>query len=393
MNDIEELKKLLAESAEYASKGDYQRATDICLGILTKYKYTPVAQEKAYASLGFINIKQERLDPAIDYLKKALSFSPLESAHHYLLGTAYMLSKRTGEAIKELEICVKQDPDNLEYQKMLILTRNTSELLSGKVSDEDILGFSRGEDILLACEAASFLKKGNLKKAREFSENALWANPDNKRAMHLLKEIQKKQLEIVSGQISGEKASHTIYQFRARLRGISPPIWRRFQVSGKMSLYKLHLILQELMNWDNYHLFEFQLGEARFSVPDPEDFHQSLNAYRYKIEEVVAEKSKLLYRYDFGDGWEVELKAEKIISDEEPLKHPVCLSGKRAAPPEDSGGIPGYERYLKILQSPPPEGSEDEDPDIQAMREWIGDFDPEYFNIEETNKRLKKIKG
>jgi tetratricopeptide (TPR) repeat protein len=393
MNDNEELNKLLAEGEEYISKGDYQRSTDIYLNILTKHKNTPAAQEKAYASLGFINLKQRKPDLAIDYLKKALSFSPLEPTHHFLLGTAYMLSKRTREAIRELEICVKQDPDNPEYQKMLILIQNTAELLSGRVANDDVLDSSIDDDVLLASKAAAFLKKGNLKKAREFSEKALWDNPDNKRAKQLLKEIQKKQLEIISPQVTGEKASQTIYQFRARLKGISPPIWRRFQVSGKMSLYKLHLVLQALLDWNNYHLFEFQIGEARFSEPDPEDFYHSLNASRYKIEAVVVEKSKILYRYDFGDDWEVELKAEKVIQDSEPLKHPVCLSGKRAAPPEDSGGVPGYERYLEILQTPEPEDPEDEDSDIQEMREWIGDFDPEYFSVEETNERLKRIKG
>jgi tetratricopeptide (TPR) repeat protein len=393
MNNIQKIETLLAECAEYASKGDYQRSTAICLDILNQYRDTPTAQEGAYASLGFINIKEGKPDVAADYLKKALSYSPLEPRYHYLLGTAYLLSKRTSEAAKELEICLKQEPDNLEYQKMLILIRDTAELLNGKVSDEDILGFPGGEDVLLASRAASFLKEGNLKRAREFSENALWANPQNRRARLLLKEIQKKQLETVATQTLQKRAPYTTYQFRAKLRGISPPIWRRFQVSGKMTLYKLHLIMQELMNWDNYHLFEFQMGEARFSVPDPEDFHQSLNAYRYKIEAVAAERSKLLYRYDFGDGWEVELKAEKVIPAAEPLKYAVCLSGKRAAPPEDSGGIPGYARYLEILNTPSPEDSEDENPEIHNMREWIGDFDPEYFNIEEINERLKKIKA
>jgi hypothetical protein len=146
------------------------------------------------------------------------------------------------------------------------------------------------------------------------------------------------------------------------------------------------------MDWDNYHLFEFIIGEAYFSVPDPEDFHQSLDAHRYKIEKVIAEKSKLLYRYDFGDDWEVELKAEKIIPASEPLKHPVCLSGKRAGPPEDSGGIPGYEQYVQILRTPSPEDPEDEDPEILNMREWIGDYDPEFFDIEEVNERLKRVK-
>ena len=43
-----------------------------------------------------------------------------------------------------------------------------------------------------------------------------------------------------------------VYQMKVRLTDIEPPIWRRFLVAGDQSLYRLHLILQTVMGWENY---------------------------------------------------------------------------------------------------------------------------------------------
>jgi hypothetical protein len=59
----------------------------------------------------------------------------------------------------------------------------------------------------------------------------------------------------------------------------------------------------------------------------------------------------LPYEYDFGDGWEHEVLLEAISLAEPRVKYPVCVAGKRACPPEDCGGVPGYTRLKKILRS------------------------------------------
>ncbi len=50
-------------------------------------------------------------------------------------------------------------------------------------------------------------------------------------------------------------------------------------------------------------------------------------------------KSKLIYEYDFGDGWEHVIEVQKIVEPEPGVKYPVCLAGKKACPPEDCGGV------------------------------------------------------
>jgi hypothetical protein len=57
-------------------------------------------------------------------------------------------------------------------------------------------------------------------------------------------------------------------------------------------------------------------------------------------------------------------------------RYPRCISGKRACPPEDSGGIGGYEEKLEILKHP-------RSKHFKEIRDWMGDFDPEHFDLKE----------
>jgi hypothetical protein len=95
------------------------------------------------------------------------------------------------------------------------------------------------------------------------------------------------------------------------------------------------------------------------------------------------EKDKIVYEYDFGDGWEHDVLLEKILPADEKLKSPVCLAGKMACPPEDCGGVWGYADLLEILKNPKHE-------EYDSYMDWLGgEFDPEHFDKEAVNKILK----
>ena len=57
-----------------------------------------------------------------------------------------------------------------------------------------------------------------------------------------------------------------VFQLKVTLEGIRPPIWRRIQVRGEMSLFKLHKILQVVMGWQDYHLHQFSIEDECYSV-------------------------------------------------------------------------------------------------------------------------------
>lgn len=182
-------------------------------------------------------------------------------------------------------------------------------------------------------------------------------------------------------------ADENIYQLKVTLKRIKPPIWRRVQVPGNITLYRLHKILQVVMGWYNYHLYQFVIDGTYYSDPDDEGLIEVKNARRRKLKDVVGqEKKRFIYEYDFGDGWEHEIIVEKILSPDPGKRYPVCLNGRRACPPEDCGGPWGYADLLEILADPG-------HPQYEEMRAWAGeDFDPEKFDLEFVNKALKTVR-
>ena len=191
-----------------------------------------------------------------------------------------------------------------------------------------------------------------------------------------------------------ENAKDSVYQIKITLNNLKPPIWRRFKIGGNITFYRLHKIIQVLMGWLDYHLFEFEVNGEIFGIPDEDDVYDIRDARRYKLYKLLCESDTFSYRYDFGDGWKCKLKIEKIESSDEEMKTAVCLTGKRNGPPEDIGGPYGYSDLIDAIEKGIPD-------DISVgMREYLlekmqqvgDDFDPGYFNIKEINSELKKLR-
>jgi hypothetical protein len=180
-----------------------------------------------------------------------------------------------------------------------------------------------------------------------------------------------------------------VYQLKVTLDGIKPSIWRRIQVRGDITLFKLHKILQVVMGWQDYHLHQFVIDGECYSVISIEADMQGddfKDEKRFKLSRIIpGEKFKFTYEYDFGDGWDHTILVEKILRPAEELKAPVCLDGKRSAPPEDCGGKGGYHDVLKALKNP-------SHPDNAELMEWLDKYDPEYFDADKVNERLAKIR-
>ena len=98
------------------------------------------------------------------------------------------------------------------------------------------------------------------------------------------------------------------------------------------------------------------------------------------MQDVLPRKgAKLLYQYDFGDGWEHLIKVVAIRPSEPGEKAPRCLDGERACPPEDCGGPYGYPELLAAIADP-------KHPNHADLAEWIGDdIDCEAFDLSEVN--------
>jgi len=147
------------------------------------------------------------------------------------------------------------------------------------------------------------------------------------------------------------------------------------------------------MGWTNSHLHQFICGEHVYA-----DLTMEWEQYegdpplrdenRITLGEVAPRRSNAIaYEYDFGDSWEHLVLVESILpAGAKPIKTAHCLAGERACPPEDCGGISGYQEFLEALKNR-------KHPEHRHMKEWIGgSFDAEAFDIERTNLCLGNLK-
>lgn len=174
-----------------------------------------------------------------------------------------------------------------------------------------------------------------------------------------------------------------IHQLKITLKHVKPLVWRRVEVPADIKLGKLHRVIQIAMGWTDSHMHAFSSGQTQYGTPDPEFGVGIKNERNVQLGSLVEEGGKLLYEYDFGDGWEHDIKVEKTRDATPGERYPRCTAGKRACPPEDCGGAWGYAELLQALQDP-------SHPEHEDMLEWLGgDFDPEGFDLEETNAGLR----
>lgn len=189
------------------------------------------------------------------------------------------------------------------------------------------------------------------------------------------------------------------YQLKISLIDIKPSIWRRIIVPPNITFFKLHKIIQATFNWQDYHIFNFDFGDAVVCLPDPEyslgEFYGSgveeLNAKKVKIDRLFTKDKTFIYEYDLGDSWKHEIVVEEILESDQDVKFSRCTEGERHRPPEEVGGIGGYKNFLEAINNP-------NHPDYDDMLVWVEKdtggrkFDPEYFYLNEINRAFLKIR-
>lgn len=175
-----------------------------------------------------------------------------------------------------------------------------------------------------------------------------------------------------------------VYHLKITLEGIRPPIWRRLEVLGSTTLAGLHDVFQTAMGWSDCHLHMFTVAGTQFGPEDPDAPEPLEDEREVRLDEVLLRpKDRMVYEYDFGDSWFHRVDVEEIGPAGSDVKqYPLVTGGKRACPPEDCGGVPGYMDLLETLADP---GS----PRHREMMEWFDeDFDSEAFDPERINRLL-----
>jgi hypothetical protein len=187
-------------------------------------------------------------------------------------------------------------------------------------------------------------------------------------------------------------SADTIARLKITLDDVEPTVLRRVDVPFDIRLDRLHLTIQAAMGWTNSHLYELRAGDVGWSTPYPDadwsgDFLDARKARLNDILEDIGTK-KLIYIYDFGDGWEHTIKVERLADPAPGALYPCLIEVSGRCPPEDCGGPWGYAEMLEAIADPKHERHAE-------LTEWIGDdFDPHGDQVEwltaEVDARARK---
>ena len=181
-----------------------------------------------------------------------------------------------------------------------------------------------------------------------------------------------------------------IVQITITLLRSSPLITRRLFVFEDTSFLELHHIIQIAMGWKNYHLFKFNVDGFSIGIVDESEFgfgnSQVLAAKNVKLFNIIySDEFSFQYWYDFRDCWIHEIYIEKWGEVEDNGIFPLCIDGQLNCPPEDCGGIDGYNELLKIVQ-------DKTHPEYDRMTHWVGpNFDPQKFDLAREKRQLNQL--
>ena len=191
------------------------------------------------------------------------------------------------------------------------------------------------------------------------------------------------------------------FTFRLTFRFDALTCWRDLRVPKSFTFEDLHTAIQACLSWLNYHLYDFKFtgkGE-RWQVSWPsfetggnplDDFWDFpgearrtwADAAEMRLDEVFPKTRTALYSYDYGDGWEIDVK---LTDSKTPLDaaRPLCVGGEGDNPPEDVGAEWGFDEFLRVIADPA-------DPEHDGMVAWGEGQTFEHFDLDSTNERLSR---
>ncbi len=194
-----------------------------------------------------------------------------------------------------------------------------------------------------------------------------------------------------------DTAQSAVLQLYVELLEVQPPVWRRLLVAADSTFWDLHVAIQNAMGWADAHLHLFVFGEPddenRLLLGLPTEFDEvgTVAGWTVAVTDLISpERPHTRYEYDFGDGWSHMVSLEGIFPADSAGTYPRCVAGARCCPPEDVGGVSGYEQFLEAIGDPT-------HAEHDAYLQWCGGaFDPERFDpaavvFEDAGERLREV--
>jgi len=173
-----------------------------------------------------------------------------------------------------------------------------------------------------------------------------------------------------------------VFELTITLQDTSPLVWRKILTHEFIALDELHMLIQITMGWEDSHLYDFKINKKTYTDSESAEEMNTLAVNGVQLCDVLSDTKKFIYTYDFGDSWVHEIKISKILDHDPRMNYPACIAGENACPPEDCGGIPGFEELKSTLA-----GKESQEKD--ELLTWLGGFyNPTTFDPNFVNKYL-----
>lgn len=130
------------------------------------------------------------------------------------------------------------------------------------------------------------------------------------------------------------------YTLEMKLEGTD--LKRTVSMCSGMNFEELHQVIQIVFGWEDYHLHSFTAGKITIgNYEDYEDEDDLPINFRWEgelgIDLILLNTQKVLYDYDYGDGWRVEIKVKKV-EDSDTFDTPKLLKANGGMAKEDCGG-------------------------------------------------------
>ena len=130
------------------------------------------------------------------------------------------------------------------------------------------------------------------------------------------------------------------YTLEMKLEGTD--LKRMVSMCGGMNFEELHQVIQVVFGWEDYHMHSFTAGKITIgNYEDYEDEDELPVNFRWEgelgIDLILLNTPKVIYEYDFGDGWRVEIKVKKV-EDSDIFDAPKLILANGGMAQEDCGG-------------------------------------------------------
>lgn len=169
-------------------------------------------------------------------------------------------------------------------------------------------------------------------------------------------------------------------RLRVALRDVALPVVRVLDVPSAVTLPELHDLLQVGIGWTDSHLHQFDTGQARYGIPDADFADLDTDLHDERTATLRDLPARFSYQYDFGDNWDHDIEVLGVGAPE-----PGCVDGEGACPPEDCGGVSGYDEFREAIADPT-------HPEHDHLTTWAGPW-TDTFDRQTTDTLVRATAG